>query len=216
MTKQYTITEENESKNETFGYIMELTEEEVRKIKEKINDSRESLSIEQTLYTERDVNLINGHSSNTYLNRLDFYVFEAENTLDNWTTKYEVFNKKKGLKKTKCPKNIEKTDKIYFRKNAGNTSYATPMVIIIGDYEISIAADDSAGAFEQFERTSLCVFKEDKMLLNKRFVTIETILEAIDTVNKLQYEDSTKIAVDERENTIKSLCEAVIYIEPNG
>lgn len=74
-TKQYTITEENDWEGETFGYIMDLTDDEVALITKGLTES-EFHSIEQSSHTPEDVALVNKHSDNSYMPRLGFYEFK--------------------------------------------------------------------------------------------------------------------------------------------
>lgn len=75
--KQYTITEENDWEGETFGYIIDLSEQEYEYIIKNITNCL-SLSLEETNYTPEQVETINKHSSNSYMPRLDFYEFKKD------------------------------------------------------------------------------------------------------------------------------------------
>jgi hypothetical protein len=75
---QITITEENDNEGETFGYILELSPELVEKFKEGLADWDELVTIEEnTSYTKEDVEYINKHSSNNYMDRIGFYEFNG-------------------------------------------------------------------------------------------------------------------------------------------
>lgn len=92
--KQYTITEENEWEGETFGYILDLDTEILAKIEkgfEAINMDYgvEILRIEESNYTEQDVQKINNASSNTYMDRLNFYRLQENLDLNNF--EYDQF-----------------------------------------------------------------------------------------------------------------------------
>jgi len=70
-------------------------------------------------------------------------------------------------------------DFIYFKKRE-NENQASPMKIVIGDYEISISGDDSAGALPELSRTDLIVFNKDGDVVMQRFhVRVKDILEAV-------------------------------------
>lgn len=69
--KQYTITEYNDWEGETFGYILMLTDSEYDIIAKAFEDS-ESFEIKPSEYTYEQVDMINKHSSNSYMSRLQF------------------------------------------------------------------------------------------------------------------------------------------------
>lgn len=102
--KQYTITEYNDWEGESFGYIMLLTTEEAEKIEKKakeIFEDEEVITIEETDYTEKDVEKINRVSSNSYMNRLGFYEFKSDKVLDEWNEHGDLFYKGNGLSEIK-------------------------------------------------------------------------------------------------------------------
>jgi len=74
-TKQYTITEYNDWEGETFGYIMDLTDDEVALITKGLAES-EFHSIEPSSHTPEDVALVKKHDTNGYMDRLGFYEFK--------------------------------------------------------------------------------------------------------------------------------------------
>lgn len=85
--KQYEITEENDWEGETFGYIVMLTEKQAKQIEqrfEEINDGEEILSIEESNYDQKTVDLINKKSKNSYMNRLGFYTLNPTVDLTNF------------------------------------------------------------------------------------------------------------------------------------
>jgi hypothetical protein len=74
-------------------------------------------------------------------------------------------------------KNLD--DFVYFKKRA-NENQASPLKIVIGDYEISISGDDSIGALPELSRTDLIVFnKEGDILMQRYHVKVRDILDAI-------------------------------------
>lgn len=88
-TKQYTITEENDWEGETFGYIMDLTDDEVALITNGLAES-EFHSIEPSNYTPEQAALVNKHDTNGYMPRLGFYAFKKSLVdmiaeLDDWS-----------------------------------------------------------------------------------------------------------------------------------
>ena len=101
-TTQYTITEHNDWEGESFSYIMLLTEEQADIIKRQINVGlEEELEIEETSYTQEDVEKINKASENTYMDRIGFYKFREWASLDNWEEGVGVFYKAVGLERVK-------------------------------------------------------------------------------------------------------------------
>lgn len=99
---QYTITEVNDWEGETFGYIVNITEDTFQRVSDilqEISDSGEAeVSIASSSYTPEQVELVNNHSSNTYMERLGFY--EITNSLTS--TDYSNFPYKgNGLKRVR-------------------------------------------------------------------------------------------------------------------
>lgn len=96
---QVTITEHNDWEGETFGYILDLEPILIDKILKGLQEEIEEGVIEvsvDTNYTQEQVDTINKHSSNTYMDRLNFYSL-AVNDVEDWY--YDVFYKGVGLKK---------------------------------------------------------------------------------------------------------------------
>ena len=83
--RQYEITEENDWEGETFGYILNLTDEQYQIIKSRFeeDDDFECCSIEPSNYTLEDVKLVNKKSKNGYMDRLCFYKLKEDLDLVN-------------------------------------------------------------------------------------------------------------------------------------
>lgn len=89
--RQYEITEENDNEGETFGYILELTNEQYEVIKTRFEDDEyvEYCTIEPSEYTQEQTDLINKKSRNRYMDRLGWY--ELEKDLDLEACEYWEF-----------------------------------------------------------------------------------------------------------------------------
>lgn len=99
MKKQYTVKEVNRWENETFNYVLQLTEEEVIVIKKKIKElGQGSLSIEQTDFSIKEIARMDKFSGNSYMNFIWTYQLE-ENALEKWKEFGDCFYKGVGLKK---------------------------------------------------------------------------------------------------------------------
>lgn len=96
---QYTITENNEWEGETFNYVIDLTEDDVDKIRQKIEHFEiDSLTIRKTDFTVEQIRTILGMSGNSYMDFIGKYEL-LDGILDNWTNEGDVFYKANGLKK---------------------------------------------------------------------------------------------------------------------
>lgn len=81
--------------------------------------------------------------------------------------------------KDKLDSLVQVDDFLFFKKR-NNESQATPLKIVIGEYEISITGDDSVGALPELYRTSLSVFDKDGNNVFDRYsVGVKDIIEAI-------------------------------------
>lgn len=100
MKKQYTVNENNGHEGETFNYVLDLTEDEVKIIKEKIDelDDEYSLSIFETNFTQEQIDEINILSNNSYMNFIARYELEPD-ALENWVEYGDCFYKGIGLTK---------------------------------------------------------------------------------------------------------------------
>jgi hypothetical protein len=96
---QYTITENNEWEGETFNYVIDLTEDDVDKIQQKIEHFEiDSLTIRKTDFTVEQIRTILDMSRNSYMDFIGKYEL-LDGILDNWTNEEDVFYKANGLKK---------------------------------------------------------------------------------------------------------------------
>lgn len=102
--KQYTVKERNQWENETFNYVLMLSEEQVEQIKSKLDEFQENedyeelyIDIFETDITDRDISLINMLSDNNYMALVGAYKLE-ENAIENWIEPQDLFYKGVGLK----------------------------------------------------------------------------------------------------------------------
>jgi len=189
MKKQYTITEDNEYEYETYGYILYLTSEQAKSVEDKIAEKcpkDKEISIEQTFYTKKEVDLINKHNLNYLLPRLDFYEFETETTLEDWKDYEDLFYKGSGLKKADIQKDTNDSSIVYFLKTSSNTSIATPLVLKFNKYTISISASDYSENPDKLTKTSLIIFEDNAIIYAEDNITPESISKAINMVKELQ------------------------------
>ena len=87
---QITITEKNAWENETFSYIIEVTEEILTILKDRISEYS-NLKLDETSYNQNDVKTMNSKSSNSYMNRYDFYILPSQEDLEYY--KEAILNK---------------------------------------------------------------------------------------------------------------------------
>lgn len=66
------------------------------------------------------------------------------------------------------------------------TSYATPMKIKVGNYEVSIAADDNFGQ-DSYTRTYLAIYDQNnECIFETGRVSFQDIVDAVNTAKELQ------------------------------
>lgn len=73
---QITITDHNEWEGEDFSFVMEMDEQLANQIS---NQASSSMSIEfNTSYSQQDIDRINDHSDNGYMERIGFYELKPQ------------------------------------------------------------------------------------------------------------------------------------------
>ena len=106
MKKQYTVKEINDWEGETFNYVLLLDDSEVKIIKEKIDSLGDDLlSIKETSLTDKDIQLLNDNSDNSYMNLFQVCALN-ENSLENWEEFGDCFYKRNGLTKVNSLKDL--------------------------------------------------------------------------------------------------------------
>jgi hypothetical protein len=86
--KQFTVTERNDNEGEVWGYILYIDSDKEAIIKDRFDKKIESdiefceshWSLEETKYTDEQVELINKHCDNSYLPRLGYYLLSSKVT----------------------------------------------------------------------------------------------------------------------------------------
>lgn len=101
MEKQYTVKEVNTWEGETFNYVLSLKNSEYIQIRGKIDLFGQGLlSIEETNFTDKEIQQMNERSSNNYMDFIAKYSLK-ENALESWSNFGDCFYKGVGLTKEK-------------------------------------------------------------------------------------------------------------------
>lgn len=99
MKNQYTIKEVNQWENETFNYVVQLTEEEAAIVNQKCQElGQGTLTMYKTDYTLKDIVRTNNASGNGYMSFMWTYELQ-EGALDKWEEFGDCFYKGVGLNK---------------------------------------------------------------------------------------------------------------------
>lgn len=97
MKKQITVQERNTWERETFNYVLTVTEQEEKTIREKCELlGSASLSVKETDYADEDIKRMDDASNNTYMAFIASYELE-EGALESWNEPGDVFYKGSGL-----------------------------------------------------------------------------------------------------------------------
>lgn len=97
--KTIIIREDNEWEAEVFNYVIEVTEEQERIIREKCEENDEySLSIHDCTFSDEDIKKINKIAGNSYMDFIAKYEI-VEGALEEWQETGDCFRKASGLKK---------------------------------------------------------------------------------------------------------------------
>lgn len=101
MKKQITISEMDDWDTERFNYVVFVTDEEEKKIRQKCEKyGNRGLLVKQTNYTDENIKELNSHYDNSFMDFIAPYKIK-EGVIENWHKFGKCFHRGSGLTKLK-------------------------------------------------------------------------------------------------------------------